>query len=161
MQHLTKSCITSNTLRCCLSAQPFSLSAFVMSKTYIVAQKPHEKQLNVKVFHSKSATFFFSFFALYNYTPSRKKSKKLVTEQSSNNLITTSQDHETLVSKGHLCKRNCKGGSVTQSARQGTGSPIRHPRDGQQVDQQPRKGYFNPQNRTELQISGAPYIPKN
>ena len=55
MQYLTKSCITSpQTLKPCLSVQP-SLSAFMISKASIVAQKPCREQLaRFKVCSSKS-----------------------------------------------------------------------------------------------------------
>ena len=44
-----------NTLKAYLSAQLPSLSAFVIWKTHIVAQKPRGKQLNAKMWDSKSA----------------------------------------------------------------------------------------------------------
>ena len=55
---------TTNTLKAYLSAQAFSLSAFVISKTHISGQKPHGRQLNRKVCGSKSAIFviLLSFF---------------------------------------------------------------------------------------------------
>ena len=46
-----------NTLKAYLSAQASSLSAFVISKTHIVAQKPRGRQLNAKVCGSESAIF--------------------------------------------------------------------------------------------------------
>ena len=44
-------------LKAYLSSQASSLSAFVISKIHIVAQKPHGRQLNTKVCGSKSAIF--------------------------------------------------------------------------------------------------------
>ena len=46
MQYLSQNCTTS--LKVYLSAQPTSSSAFVISKTHTVAQKPHGRQLNAK-----------------------------------------------------------------------------------------------------------------
>ena len=46
MQYLSESCETSP--KYALSTQPSSLSAFMISKTHIVAQKPHGIQLNAK-----------------------------------------------------------------------------------------------------------------
>ena len=40
-------------LKAYLSTQPSSLSAFIVSKTHTVAQKPREKQLNAKVYDSE------------------------------------------------------------------------------------------------------------
>ena len=40
-----------------LSAQPSALSAIVISKIHIVAQKPHRRQLNTKMCSSESAIF--------------------------------------------------------------------------------------------------------
>ena len=48
---------TTNTLKAYLSAHSSSLSAFMISKTRIVAQKPRGRQLNAKVCSSKSAIF--------------------------------------------------------------------------------------------------------
>ena len=42
---------------CYVSTQPFPLSAFMISKTHIVAPKPHTGQLNLKVCGSKSVIF--------------------------------------------------------------------------------------------------------
>ena len=56
MQYLSKSRITSPQTSY-LSAQGSSLSAFVISKTHIVAQMPRGRQLNAKVCGSKSAIF--------------------------------------------------------------------------------------------------------
>ena len=47
-----------------LSTQPSSLSAFMISKTHITAQKLRERQLNAKVCGSESAIFSHSFFFL-------------------------------------------------------------------------------------------------
>ena len=52
MQYLSKSCITAY-----LSVQASSLSALVVSKTHIVAQKLRRRQLNTKVCGSKSVIF--------------------------------------------------------------------------------------------------------
>ena len=52
---LSKSRITSPQIY--LSAQASSLSAFVISKTHIVAQKPRGRQLNAKLYGSESAIF--------------------------------------------------------------------------------------------------------
>ena len=38
-----------------LSTYPSSLSAFMIGKTHIVGQKPHRRQLNVKVCGSENA----------------------------------------------------------------------------------------------------------
>ena len=48
---------TTNTLKAYLSTQASSLSAFVISKTHIVAQKLRGKQLNAKVCGGKSTVF--------------------------------------------------------------------------------------------------------
>ena len=50
---------TTNTLKAYLnaSAQPSSLSAIMISKTHIVAQRPRGRQLNAKVCSSESAFF--------------------------------------------------------------------------------------------------------
>ena len=48
---------TTNTLKAYLSVQAFSLSGFVISKTHISGQKPRRRQLNAKVYGSKSAIF--------------------------------------------------------------------------------------------------------
>ena len=48
---------TTNTLKAYLSAQASSLSAFVISKTHVIAQKPRGRQLNGKVCGSESAIF--------------------------------------------------------------------------------------------------------
>ena len=44
-------------LKAYLSTQPSSLSAFMISKTHITAQKPRGRQLNAKVCCSESAIF--------------------------------------------------------------------------------------------------------
>ena len=51
-------------LKAYLSAKPSSLSAFMISKTHITAQKLHGRQLNAKVCGSESAIFLIllSFF---------------------------------------------------------------------------------------------------
>ena len=71
MQYLSKSRITSPQTSY-LSAQGSSLSAFVISKTHIVAQMPRGRQLNAKVCGSKSAIFRIllssSFFIARNAT---------------------------------------------------------------------------------------------
>jgi len=46
---------TTNTLKAYLSTQPPSLSAFMISKTHIVAQKLRGRQLNAKVCGSRRA----------------------------------------------------------------------------------------------------------
>ena len=48
---------TTNMLKAYLSAQVSSLSAFVISKTHTVAQKPRGRQLKAKVYSSKSTIF--------------------------------------------------------------------------------------------------------
>ena len=49
-------------------AQPSSLSAFMIRKTDIVAQKPHGRQPNAKVAGSESAIFvILSVFLRYDY----------------------------------------------------------------------------------------------
>ena len=48
---------TTNTLKAYLSAQASSLSAFVIHKTHTSGQKPHGRQLNIKVYGSESAIF--------------------------------------------------------------------------------------------------------
>ena len=55
---------TTNMQKAYLSIQTSSLSAFVISKTYISGQKPRGRQLNKKVCGSKSAIFLIllSFF---------------------------------------------------------------------------------------------------
>ena len=59
---------TTNTLKAYLSTQASSLSAFVISKTHIVAQKSHRRQLNVKVCGSKSAILpYSSLFLHYDF----------------------------------------------------------------------------------------------
>ena len=50
---------STNTLKAYLSAQPSSLSAFMISKTHIGAQEPRERQLNAEVCGSESAIFSF------------------------------------------------------------------------------------------------------
>ena len=51
-------------LKAYLSTQPSSLSAFMISKTHITAQKPHGRQLNAEVCCRESAIFLIllSFF---------------------------------------------------------------------------------------------------
>ena len=54
---------STDTLKTYLSVQASSLSAFMISKTYISAQKPRRRQLNAKVCGSESVIFLiFSFF---------------------------------------------------------------------------------------------------
>ena len=48
---------TTNTLKAYLGARPSSLSAFMISKTHIVAQTPCGRQLNAKVCSSESVIF--------------------------------------------------------------------------------------------------------
>ena len=50
---------TTNTLKAYLCAQASTLSAFVITKTHVVAQKPRRGQLNAKVCSSESALFVF------------------------------------------------------------------------------------------------------
>ena len=52
---------TTNMLKAYLSAHSSSLSAFIISKTHIVAQKPCRRQLKAKVCSSKSAISLFFF----------------------------------------------------------------------------------------------------
>ena len=53
---------TTNTLKAYLSALSSSLSAFMISKTHISAQKTRGRQLNTKVCGSENAIFLLSFF---------------------------------------------------------------------------------------------------
>ena len=53
---------TTNMLKAYLGAHSSSLSAFIISKTHIVAQKPCRRQLKAKVCSSKSAISLFFFF---------------------------------------------------------------------------------------------------
>ena len=67
---------TTNTLKAYLSAQASSLSAFVISKTHIVGQKPRGRQLNAKVCGSKSAIFrILSFFLCSDHLSNDDNSK--------------------------------------------------------------------------------------
>ena len=50
---------TTNALKAYLRVQASSLSAYVISKTHIVLQKPCGRQLNMKVCGSKSFVFVF------------------------------------------------------------------------------------------------------
>ena len=69
MVQMSKSCI--NMLKVYLNAHSSSLSAFMIRKTRIVAQKPHARQLRKckKVCGSESANFviLLSFFLHYDY----------------------------------------------------------------------------------------------
>ena len=51
--------LTTNTLKAYLSAQPSSLSAFMISKTYVVAQKPRRRQLMQKCVVAKLPFIIF------------------------------------------------------------------------------------------------------
>ena len=55
-----------NVLKAYLSAQASSLSAFVISKTHIVAQKPHGRQPSTKVCGSKVPFFLFFLHSAFN-----------------------------------------------------------------------------------------------
>ena len=55
---------TTNILKAYLSTQPSCMNAFKISKTHVVAQKPHGRQLNAKVCGSKSVIFVF-FLSLF------------------------------------------------------------------------------------------------
>ena len=71
MQYQKPYNFTTNTLKAYLSAQPSSLSAFVISKTHISGQKLRGRQLNAKVCGSKSAIFrLLSFFLSFFVQPS-------------------------------------------------------------------------------------------
>jgi len=48
--------VTTNMLKAYLSSQPSSLSAFMISKTHIVAQKQCGRQLNTRACDSKSSS---------------------------------------------------------------------------------------------------------
>ena len=52
-----------------ISTLPSSLSAFMIRKTHISAQKPRGRQLNTKVCSSKSAIFVILFFFLFLLRP--------------------------------------------------------------------------------------------
>ena len=111
---------TTNTLKAYLSAQPFSLSAFLISKTHIVVQKPHRRQLNAKVCGSKSAIYaILSFFLLsplcstmiswelFKYSPSFSTKLMLITAWSS---TTTQRLKFSLVNKTHSQRSVTRGG---------------------------------------------------
>ena len=68
---------TTNTLKTYLSALSSSLSAFMISKTHISAQKIRGRQLNAEVCGSESAIFLLSFLfrPLSQTTISRKRFK--------------------------------------------------------------------------------------
>ena len=57
MEYLGKSNFTTDTQKAYLSAQPSSLSAFVISKVHTSGQKPRGRQLNAKVCGHESAIF--------------------------------------------------------------------------------------------------------
>ena len=58
-----------NMLKAYLSAQPSSLSTFMISKTHIVAQMPCGRQLNPKVCGSESVMFLIlSFFVTTHFS---------------------------------------------------------------------------------------------
>ena len=69
-QYMQSYNFTTNAPKAYLSTHVSSLSAFVISKTHIVAQKPCGKQLNAKVCSSKSAIFCIQnkALSLYNTT---------------------------------------------------------------------------------------------
>ena len=85
MQYLSKSHVTSitNMLKAHLSTQPSSFSAFMISKTHIIAQKPHGRQLNAKVCSSESAIFLSLSFFLSFFLPSDHKVERRYLENGS------------------------------------------------------------------------------
>ena len=104
---------TTNTLKAYLSAQASSLSAFVMSKALISGQKPHGRQLNAKMYGSKSAIFRILLSCYDHYVQQRylanglsthrhfSTKQMLITARSS---TTTQRLHSfkfTLVNKSH------------------------------------------------------------
>ena len=66
MQYLSKKLysFTTNMLKAYLSTQTSSLSAFMTSKTHIVAQKPHGLQLNAKECNGSKSAILLSLFRL-------------------------------------------------------------------------------------------------
>ena len=64
---------TTNALNAYLTVQPSSLSAFMISKTHIVVQKPRRKQVNIKLCINESAILVILFFlcSLFNNYNSR------------------------------------------------------------------------------------------
>ena len=82
-------------LKAYLSTKPFSLSAFMISKTHIIAQNPHRKQLNAKVCSSASSLCLILSLFRPLCSNTNSNGSKIHHDSSTNLMLTTAQSSTT------------------------------------------------------------------